>query len=448
MGLPITHTSVLRIAIPIMLSNVSEPLIGVVNTAVMGRLAEPHYIGAIAIGALIFGFLFWGFGFLRLSTSGLAAQAIGAGRNDELGRILFRSLILASAVGVGLVIAGPVLGPVCVALVGGSEAVTREALVYFNYRIWAAPAALCNFAILGWFVGQSRAGVAFFTQLFLNLTNVALSLLFVIGFGMATEGVGLAVLIAEYSAAGIGLVFVFFRLRELGAWPDIRETLHWQDFKGLIAANTDIMIRTFCLVFAFGWFISRGAQSGDVTVASNAVLLNLFELAAFLIDGFAYAAEALVGQAIGAGDRARFKSAVKITTVWAGVLALHCSLIIWFGGPWVIALMTTSPEVQSESMRFLAWAAITPLLGAMCFQFDGIYTGALATRDMRNMMLLSLVVFLAASFMLEPYFGNHGLWASLCVFFVARGLTYGWKMPHLIANSFRQTDTAQSQSVR
>lgn len=419
-----------------MLSNVSEPLIGVVNTAVMGRLPQPHYVGAVAIGALIFSFLFWGFGFLRLSTGGLSAQATGANDKRELQNIFWRSILLALSIGTILLLLGPWLGPLSVSLVGGSDEVMREAQVYFSYRIWSAPAALTNFAILGWFIGQGRATLAFVNQLFLNLTNMALSALFVMHFGMATEGVGLAVVIAEYAAVALGLVMALQALRKLGMHTNWRDIMQRDPIVRLIAANSDIMIRTFCLVFAFGWFVSRGAKAGDLVVASNAILLNLFEVAAYLIDGFAYASEALVGQAIGARDRARFSQAVKLTTVWAMSFGAFFSLIIWFTGEPLIALMTTNEEVKAFALQFLPWAAVTPILGTICFQFDGIFTGAMATRDMRNMMIASLVVFLGAWSLLEPRFGNHGLWAALCIFFVVRGLTFGWRMPSLARRAF------------
>ncbi len=433
----ITHASVLRIAIPIMLSNVSEPLIGVVNTAVMGRLPEPHYIGAVAIGTLIFGFLFWGFGFLRLSTSGLAAQATGAGNSAEIAVLIWRSVIIACTIGVALIALSPWLGPLSIGLVGGSDAVMRETHTYFAYRIWTAPAALCNYAILGWFIGQGRATTAFITQLFLNIVNMVLSVVFVMSLGMATEGVGLAVVLAEYAAVALGFVLVTKRLRELGIgvrWPAI---LQRDKFVKLVAANTDIMIRTFCLVFAFGWFVSRGARADDVTIAANAVLLNLFELSAFMIDGFGYAAEALVGQSIGARNRSHFDRAIALSTLWAGVLGVMCGLVIWFAGPQLIALMTTNVDVQTYASNFLPWAAIAPVLGTMCFQFDGIFTGAMATKDMRNMMVVSLLIYLACWWVLEPLYGNHGLWASLCIFFVARGISYAMRMPALTRVAFR-----------
>ncbi len=427
----VTHRSVLTVAVPIMLSNVSEPLIGVVNTAVIGQLKEPYYIGAIAVGALIFSFIFWGFGFLRMSTGGLSAQALGAGDRTELVAVLIRALMIGLAAGIGLVVLSPFIRDAAFDLVGGSPEIRAHGETYFNYRIFAAPAALSNYCVMGWFIGQSRAKLAFVVQLFLNLTNMALSAFLVLGLGMTSDGVGLAALIAEWSAVTLALVLAAMILRGMGAhisWPRILDPVR---FKRTLLMNGDVMIRTLCLVFAFTFFTARGARAGDVVIAANAVLLNLFEVSAYLIDGFAYASEALVGQSVGARNRQRFRAAVWLTSVWAMVLGVICSLIIWFFGPALIDLMTLSPEVRETARTYLPWVAVSPVLGVICFQFDGIFTGAMATKDMRNMMIVSLGVFLLAWWMLEGRYGNHGLWAALNIFFIARGITFATRLPSL-----------------
>lgn len=432
----VTHRSVLTVAVPIMLSNVSEPLIGVVNTAVIGQLKEPYYIGAIAVGALIFSFIFWGFGFLRLSTGGLSAQALGAGDRTELVAVLIRALMIGLGAGLGLVLLSPFIRDAAFDLVGGSEEIRAHGETYFNYRIFAAPAALANYCVMGWFIGQSRAKLAFVVQLFLNLTNMALSAFFVLGLGMTSDGVGLAALIAEWSAVTLALVLAAIILRGMGAhisWPRILDPVR---FKRTLLMNGDVMIRTLCLVFAFTFFTARGARAGDVIVAANAVLLNLFEVSAYLIDGFAYASEALVGQSVGARNRERFRAAVWLTSVWAMVLGVICSLVIWFFGTALVDLMTLSPEVREMARAYLPWVAVSPVLGVICFQFDGIFTGAMATKDMRNMMIVSLGVFLLAWWMLEGRYGNHGLWAALNIFFIARGISFATRMPSLERRAF------------
>ena len=432
----VTHRSVLAVAVPIMLSNVSEPLIGVVNTAVIGQLKEPYYIGAIAVGALVFSFLFWGFGFLRLSTGGLSAQALGAGDRTELVAVLVRALMIGLAAGVGLILLSPLIRTAAFDLIGGSAEVREHGETYFNYRIFAAPAALSNYCVMGWFIGQSRAKLAFVVQLFLNVTNMALSAFFVLGLGMTSDGVGLAALIAEWSAVTLALVLAAMILRGMGAhvsWPRILDRAR---FKRTLLMNGDVMIRTLCLVFAFTFFTARGARAGDVIVAANAVLLNLFEVSAYLIDGFAYASEALVGQSVGARNRERFRAAVWLTSVWAMVVGVVCSLVIWFLGPSIIDVMTLSDTVRETARVYLPWVAVSPVLGVICFQFDGIFTGAMATKDMRNMMIVSLAVFLLAWWLLEAPFGNHGLWAALNIFFIARGVTFATRMPSLERRAF------------
>jgi MATE family multidrug resistance protein len=302
--------------------------------------------------------------------------------------------------------------------------------------VFSAPFALTNFCLLGWFIGQGRAKIGFVIQLFLNLTNMALSVFFVMGLRMTSDGVALAALIAEVGAALLGLLLAWRHLQRLNAAID------WQRLKDkaklwrTLAINRDIMIRTVCLVFAFAWFTARGARAGDIVLAANTVLMHFFDVAAFLIDGFAFASEALVGQAVGARNRQRFRDAVRLTSIWAGVIGAAASLVIWIGGPWFIDFMTVNPEVRETARHYLFWAALSPLVGTVCFQFDGIYTGATATAEMRNMMILSLAIYLLAWWWLEPHYGNHGLWAAMIVFFAARGVTFWLRMPALKRAAF------------
>ena len=434
---PVTHRSVLMIAVPIMLSNVSEPLIGVVNTAVIGQLPDPYYIGAIAVGALLFSFIFWGFGFLRLSTGGLSAQAVGAGDRAELVAVLIRSLVIATVSGLALIVLAPLIREVAFDLIGGSAGVRRHGEVYFNYRIWSAPFALINYSVMGWYIGQAKAKLTFLVQLFLNVGNMALSIVFVLILGMTSDGVGLAALLAEIAAAALALGLAFGSVRRMAVRIDWLSIFNASPMRRTLAMNGDVMVRTLCLVFAFAWFMARGARAGDVVLAANAVLLDLFNVAAYMIDGFAHASEALVGQSVGARNRARFRAAVWLTSVWAVVVGAICTMVIWFAGPMLIDLMAVNPEVRETARRYLAWAAISPLLGTVCFQFDGIFTGAMATRDMRNMMIVSLAIYLGCWWLLEPTLANHGLWAALCIFFIARGLTFASRMPSIERRIFQ-----------
>jgi MATE family multidrug resistance protein len=439
---PLTHGTVLVVAVPIMLSNVSEPLIGVVNTAVIGRLGDPALMGGVAIGGVIFGFLFWGFGFLRLSTSGMSAQATGARDDGALAALIFRSLILAFVIGLGILAAAPILEPLSIGLMGGSEAVQAAGREYFSWRIYSAPAALANFAILGWFIGQSRTITAFVVQVALNLSNMALSAYLVLELHWEVAGVGIAATSAEYLALAFGLVLVVVRLRQLGRGFEAKAVFDKVQFHRIIAANADMMIRTFLLLFAFAWFFARGARMGDTVVAANAVLLNFFEVAAFMTDGFAYGAEALVGQSIGARNQARYRQAIRLSTMWGMSFGVLAGLVIWFAGEPLIRMMTTNEAVVQLALSHLVWAAITPALGAACFLYDGIFTGALATREMRNMMMFSTLTYLGAWWLMEPLFGSHGLWMALCVFFVARGLSFASRLSAIERRAFDRYENA------
>jgi multidrug resistance protein, MATE family len=259
--------------------------------------------------------------------------------------------------------------------------------------------------------------------------------------------VALGTLIAEISAAVLGLAIALHEFKAMGLVFDRARILDRSPLLRTLAINRDIMIRTLCLVFAFSWFTARGARMGDVALASNAVLMHFFDVAAFLIDGFAYASEALVGQAIGAQDRRRFDSAVRLTSIWAGVVGMLCALVIWTGGPWFIDAMTVNEDVRAMARQYLPWAGLAPLIGTACFQYDGIFTGATQTADMRNMMFVSLAIFLAAWAGLEPAYGNHGLWAAMIVFFLARAVTFGMRMPALKRRAFGVSGIGDQNSV-
>jgi MATE family multidrug resistance protein len=432
----ISHRRVLAIAVPIMLSNVTEPLIGAVNTAVVGQIPDPALIGAIALGALVFSLIYSAFGFLRLATGGLTAQATGAADKDELAAIFFRALMIAGGCGVAVILISPLVSALAFALLEGSAEVERHARQYFSIRVFSVPFGLANYCLLGWFIGQGKAKTAFAIQIFLNVANMALDALFVLGFGMTSDGVAYGTLIAETSAALLGLEIARREFQRMRLGFERARVFDRQRLVRTLAINRDIMIRSLSLVFAFSWFMARSAKLGDVPLAANAVLMHFFEVSAFLIDGFAYASETLVGQAIGARDRKRFDAAVWLTSIWAGVVGLLCAAAIAVFGPQFIDVMTVAPEVRLYARDFVILVALTPLIGTVCFQYDGIFTGATQTADMRNMMIVSLAIFLAAWALLEPAYGNHGLWMTMIVFFVARGVTFGLRMPALKRRAF------------
>lgn len=432
----VTHRTVLTIALPILASNVSTPLLGVVDTAVVGQLGDAYYIGAVAVGAMIFSFVFWGFGFLRMGTTGLTAQAEGFGDNDELRAVLGRALVIAAVAGAALIVLQVLIGWVAFAVVDASDDVETHAQSYFAIRIWSAPATLANYAILGWFIGLGRTSIAFVLQIILNCLNMALNALLVLVFDLKVEGVAIGTVIAEFVAAGVGFYLVARELkRRPGVWSAalIRNA---QKLKRTLAVNRDIMIRTLCLIFGFSFFTARGAVFGDTTLAANAVLWNLFHVTGYLLDGFAFAAEVLVGKAVGARDPARFRRAVAISSLWAVGLSILIAVAFAALGGIFIDMMTVNEEVRAAARLYLPWAALAPVVGIACFQLDGIYIGATRTAEMRNMMILSVAIYLAAWWVLESAYGNHGLWAAVMVFFVARGATLGVRYPALLRDTF------------
>lgn len=420
----ITHSRVLRLAGPIVLSNISTPLLGMSDMIVIGRIPDPAALGAVALGATIFNFVYWGFGFLRMGTTGLTAQALGEENNDEVSANLARALLVAGAIGAGLILLQYPIALVAFGLLKGSAEVQTLAHGFYNVRIWSAPFSLANFALLGWFIGRQKAKTALALQLFMNLLNIALDVCFVLGFGWGVKGVAAGTLIAECTAALLGGYLAWRALRHDGlthwGWARILDAAQ---ITRMLTVNRDILLRTFCLIFAFAFFTSQGARTGDVTLAANAVLGQFVAFSAFLLDAFCAATEALVGQSIGARNRAALDRTVKVTGLWAGLTAMAMTLIIFVAGPFIIKLLTTSPEVRLAAMHYLPWAAVAPVLAVWCFLLDGIFIGATRSVEMRNAMFAALAIFLGSWWVLAGAYGNHGLWAALLIFYVARSIT-------------------------
>jgi MATE family multidrug resistance protein len=411
-----------------MISNVSTPLLGAVDTAVMGHLPDPAYIGGVAIGAVLFNFLFWGFGFLRMGTTGFTAQAQGAGDHDELRAALVRPLILAVGLG-GLVIAVQVpVGLFAFAILDASSAVEALAGDYFAVRIWSAPFALANYALLGWLLGVQRPVAVVALQIGLNGTNIVLDLLFVVGFGWGIEGVALASLIAEAGAAGFGLWLV---RGQLTGPIDRARVFARARRRVLFRVNLDILIRTLCLIAAFAYMTALSAEMGDTVLAANAVLLQFVSFMAYGLDGFAHAVEVLAGHALGARLRGAFRQAVVVSTLWALGAAVLATLVLWLGGGPAIALFTNIADVRDTAAAYMPWIVAAPLVSIWSFQLDGIFIGATRTAEMRNAMIASLGIFLAACWLLVPALGNHGLWLAFTVFMAVRGVSLAVFYPRL-----------------
>jgi MATE family multidrug resistance protein len=418
----VTHRSVLAIAIPMTLAYLSTPLLGVVDTAVIGRLGDAALVGGIAIGGIIFDLVFTTFNFLRAGTTGLTAQAYGAGDDSEIKATFLRALAIAGAAGLTVILLQAWLLDIGLFFMGGSADVQSATSRYYEVRVYSAPFLLANYAILGWFLGLGRAGTGLFLQVLLNGLNIALSVYFVIGLGWSIEGVAAATVIAEAAAclAGIGLVLHATRGR---AWPARAIVFERRLVMRMMAVNRDIMIRSFALLFAFAFFTARSAAQGDTILAANAILEKFILVGGYFLDGLATAAEQLAGRAVGARYRPAFDRTVKLTAVWSFSLAGALAAIYLLMGTHLIDLMTVSPDVRELARVYLLWAAITPLCGVLAFQMDGIFIGATWSREMRNMMLLSLAVYIAAFYALYPSLQNHGLWLALEIFLGIRGIS-------------------------
>jgi MATE family multidrug resistance protein len=417
------HRDVLAIALPIMLSNATTPLVGLVDTIVVGQAGAPHVIGGVAVGAVIFSTLYWVFAFLRMGTTGLTAQAVGAGDTTEVAAALWRAVLVAGLAGAAMIVTQQAIRLASLWAIGGSPDVQQAATAYFDVRIWAAPAGLVNFALIGWFVGLGRASTAFWLQLLLNVTNIGLAVWFVIGRGGGAAAVGAAALIAEWLAAATGLIVAATQLRRWRAAASRATVLHAARLRRMLAMNVDIFVRSACVLTVTFFMTAQGAGTSEATLAANALLLNILHTSIYLLDGFAFAAEALTGRAVGARDKVRFRLAARLSAVWAGATSLVFSLAVWLAGGFLIELATQSEAVRAVARGVLALAAISPAVGVWCFILDGIFIGATRTGDMRNMMLLSLLTFFAAWAILAPSWGNQGLWVSLLVFYAARALT-------------------------
>lgn len=430
----ITHGRVLRIAGPIVLSNVTVPLLGAVDTAVIGQLGDPASLGAVGIGAVILATLYWAFGFLRMSTSGLAAQAHGAGDAAERTAVLIRAVTIGAAAGMALVLAQVLLFGAAFRVAPASPEVEALARDYLEIRIWGAPATIALYALTGWLVGLGRTQGVLVLQLWQNGLNIVLDLWFVLGLGWGVPGVAFATLIAEWT----GVLLALWLARDaLGSAlrPALARLGDRVALRLMFSASRDIMARTILLQLSFTSFVFLGARFGDVTLAANQVLMQFLEITAYALDGFAFAAEALVGQAIGARSVAETRAAGRICMQWGFGGAAVLAIVFALTGPWIIDLMTTSPEVREVARGYLPWLVAAPLIGVAAWIYDGIFIGALLTGDMLRAMLLSVLVYALALALLVPLAGNHGLWASLMVLNAVRTATLWRRYPRILARA-------------
>ena len=415
------HEKVLKLTWPVIIANLSLPLAGAVDTAVVGHLPDPVYIGAVALGALIFSTFYWLVGFLRMGTTGFVAQSYGAGDHKEISAAFARGLGVAAVIG-GLVILFQY--PVGVAIFWffeASENVEKFAFDYYGIRVWGAVFALFNLVIIGLLFGLQRMRTALILQLLLNGMNIVLDLVFVLGFGWAVAGVAFATVISEVVTAIVGLLICLKILGLSFRKLSMPEVLQKENLVRLAHVNINILIRSLCLEIVFIYFMWVSAKQGDVVLAANAILLHLLLFLAFGLDGFAHAAEALAGNAYGAKDRARLHRTVTVTLFWSFIVALCFCLAYLLLGDLIIGLMTSIDDVRITANEFLIWMIIAPFFCVWPFHYDGVYIGLTRTVEMRNCMIIAMALFFVVAHPGTTLVGNHGLWLGLMVFMLARG---------------------------
>ncbi|GAA6174471.1 MATE family efflux transporter [Sulfitobacter pacificus] len=424
------HRRVLRIAVPIVISNATVPILGAVDTGVVGQMGLAAPIGAVGLGAIVLSAFYWFFGFLRMGTVGLTAQAAGDNDHAEVTALLTRGLLIGLGAGLAVILLQIPLFWAAFTVSPASSEVETLARQYMTIRIWSAPAAIAIYAITGWLIAQERTRAVLVIQLWMNGLNIALDMWFVLGLGWGVQGVAFATFLAEWSGLAVGLWFCrgAFRTPDWRNWVQVFNRSRWVR---MIRLNTDILIRSILLEAIFLSFVFLGSDMGDVTLAANQVLLQFLMITAYGLDGFAFAAEALVGRAVGARQVDALRRGAVLASFWAGLVSVLMTVLFWVIGPQIIDLMTKAPEVQATARVFLPYLLAVPVLACAAFMLDGIFIGATRSRDMRNMMALSFAIFVVAVVILVPAYGNHGLWAAMLISFVARGITLGLCYPAL-----------------
>lgn len=417
----IRHRDVFAIAVPMTLAYLSTPLLGVVDTVVIGRLGDASLIGGIALGGVIFDFVFTVFNFLRTGTTGFTAQAYGANDKSEINATFARAMVLAVGFGLTVLCLYPLLLQFGLFAMGGSDQVQEATRRYFEIRVFSAPLLLVNYVILGWFIGLGRAKTALLLQLILNGVNILLSIWFVYGLQWSVEGVAFATVLSECIACVFGL-FLVLRTAPKRDWPTLSVVFDKVRFTKMLGVNRDIMIRSFCLIFAYAFFTNRSAAQGDIILAANVILEKLLMIGAHFLDGLATAAEQLAGKAMGERNRKHLIRSHRLTLLWSFIMAAAVSGVYLICGPLLLDFMTTTPEIREIGRQYLWWAAMTPVFGFLAFQMDGVFIGTTWTSDMRNMMLLSVILYVALYLAVEPVLHNHGLWLALSVLLGARGI--------------------------
>lgn len=427
------HKQVLLLAVPMVLSNITVPLLGLVDAAVVGHLEHAWYLGGVALGSTMISVTFWLLGFLRMSTTGLTAQAHGANNKHQFGLVFTQGMVMALLLASLFLVLHQPIGHWVLGLSEASDEVKQYAAQYFFIRAWSAPAALANFVLLGWLLGAQNAKAPMWMVIIVNVTNIVLDLLFVVGLGWKVEGAALASVVADYTGMSFGLVCVWRRWHR-EALPSLVKLLKdtRQDLSRFVRLNRDIFLRSLCLQAAFTFMTFQGASLGDEIVAANAVLMSFLMMISYAMDGFAYAMEAMVGKAMGARDKRQLSRSLVGTTFWSLIICLVLTGGFALYGSYLIAMITDIESVRTIAAIYLPWLVAMPLVSMWCFLLDGVFIGATKGREMRNAMFVSTSGFFLV-FYANSELGNHALWLAMLSFMALRGVTlaaalwYQWR---------------------
>lgn len=420
------NKDILRLAVPNIISNLTVPLLGMVDMALMGRMGSPVYIGAIALGGIIFSVIYMGFGFLRMGTTGFTAQEYGRAHTAGMAYALYRSLMIALTIALFLLLLQFPIEWLSFMLLDGSEEVKSLASTYFYIRIWAAPASLSLLAFMGWFVGMQNTLIPMIIAIIINILNIGFNLVFVLVLGMGVEGVAWGTVLAQYGGLMLAVGFFLKKYKPFHIGINWKQLIEKSAMMRFFQVNSDILIRTMLLIFTLSFFTSKSAALGDETLAINSIILQFFFLFSYFMDGFAYAGEALTGKLIGSGNRKHLIQLVRKLFFWGGSLSLPFVLLYALAPELLMGLITNDQEIIADSHPYHIWMLLLPLTTFGAFIWDGVFVGATASRAMRNSMLIAvLLVFVPAYLLLSDPFRNHGLWMAFHLFMFSRGVSMG-----------------------
>jgi MATE family multidrug resistance protein len=424
------NRTILKLAIPNIISNLSVPLLGVVDTALVGHLDQVYYLGALAVGGMIFNFLFWGFGFLRMGTTGMTAQEYGARNRQQLMMTLARVQLIAWTFGIVIILLQTPIILFSLWIIESSEEVALFTREYYDIRIYTAPAMLALYGLQGWFLGMQNAKYPMIITIVHNLLNIVLNVFFIQVLDMHVDGVAWGTLISTWLALGLGIWLFFRKYTRYRGYFKGSELINREELKRYFSINRDIFIRTICLIFTFSFFTAKSAAQGDLVLAANTILLQLWMVASYGIDGFAYAAESLIGRFKGSHDSLKLRKAVFYNLGWGLFLGMTGSLIYLLFDEAILSLFTDKTEIISLALSVMFWTILAPLVSSFCYILDGVFIGATETGPMRNTMLIAtMAIFLPAYYIGTPIFGVHGLWLAMVLFMVTRGAALGFYLP-------------------